>query len=72
MVCAQDASLVLSDLLVQGDGFIEALSRRVCVCQAVACGERAGVVGTQDTGLAFDGACSIVCVSVILFERIDA
>ena len=53
MVFAQDASLVLSDLLVQGDGFIEAPSRRVCVCKAVACGERAGVVGTQDTGLAF-------------------
>ena len=50
MVFAEGAGLVLSDLLVQGDGFIVALSRRVCACKAVAYGERAGVVGTQDTG----------------------
>ena len=29
-----------------------ALSRRVCACKAVAYGERAGMVGTQDTGQA--------------------
>ena len=48
MVFAQSAGLVLSDLLVQGDGFIVALSRRVCACEVVACGECVGVVVTQD------------------------
>ena len=51
MVFAQDASLVLSDLLVQGDGFIEALSRRVCACEVVARVECAGMVCAQEASL---------------------
>ncbi len=48
MVVAQDTGAVGQDLLVQGDGLIEATGMHVCACEVVAEGERVGVVCTQD------------------------
>ena len=48
MVCTQDADTVGQDLLVQGDGLIEAARRLVCACEVVAGRESVGVVCTQD------------------------
>ena len=48
MVLAQDADTVGQDLLVQGDGLVQAASRTVCACEVVAGRECVGVVCTQD------------------------
>ena len=48
VVFAQDTGAVGQDLLVQGDGLIEATGMHVCACEVVAEGERVGVVCTQD------------------------
>ena len=44
MVFAQDADTVGKDLLVQGDGLVEASRRLVCACEVVARGQGVGVV----------------------------
>ena len=54
MILAQDADTVCDDLLVQGDGLIEAVSISVYICEAVACSKRVVVVLTQNTGAVCD------------------
>ena len=46
MILTQDADTVCDDLLVQGDGLIEAVSISVYICEAVACSKRVVVVLT--------------------------
>ena len=46
MVLTQNTGTVYDDLLKLGDGLIEAASISVYICEAVAYGERAGVVLT--------------------------
>ena len=48
MVLAQDTGAVGEDLLVQGDGLVQASRRMVCVCEVVAGGQGVGVVFAQD------------------------
>ena len=48
MVFVQDAGAGGEDLLVQGDGLVQASRRLVCACEVVARGQGVGVVFVQD------------------------
>ena len=50
MILAEDAGAGGKDLLVQGDGLVQASRRLVCACEVVAGGQGVGVVLAQDTG----------------------